>query len=256
MEANTDNIICGNGVCGGGIGGTSLAAPRWAGFLALANQQANGTPVGFLNPTIYSIGLGSSYGTDFHDITSGNNFTTASPNLFTAVTGYDLVTGWGSPNGQGLIDALTPASSAPYYALSASPTTVTIPATGGDGTSTIQLASGNGFTGTVTLSAVVVGPASGVTVSFNPTTVTGSGTSTMTISTTDSISGNLQVVVSGTRAAFGSIEELETAIKLIAGPPRLVPIPDAGHSLLTKQNRMQLPRSIVEAFGQMFLSRR
>jgi subtilase family serine protease len=209
-DANTDSFWCSSGSCYEGVGGTSLAAPRWAGFMALINQQAannNEPPVGFLNPTIYSIGLGSSYGTDFHDITSGNNFTTASPNLFTAVTGYDLVTGWGSPNGQGLIDALTPASSAPYYALSASPTTVTIPATGGDGTSTIQLASGNGFTGTVTLSAVVVGPASGVTVSFNPTTVTGSGTSTMTISTTDSISGNLQVVVSGTSPTVGVLTQ-------------------------------------------------
>lgn len=58
--------------------------------------------------------------------------------------------------------------------------------------------------------------------------------------------------VSGTSDAFGSIEELETAIKLIAGPARLVPIPGAGHSLLTRQNRMQLPKNIVEVFGQMF----
>ncbi len=58
--------------------------------------------------------------------------------------------------------------------------------------------------------------------------------------------------VSGTRDAFGSIEELEAAVKLIAGPTRLARIPDAGHSLLTKQNRMQVPKSIVEAFVQMF----
>ena len=48
----------------------------WAGYLALANQQAvlNGNPaLGFINPEIYSIGLSSSYTTDFHDITQGNN---------------------------------------------------------------------------------------------------------------------------------------------------------------------------------------
>ena len=104
-EANTDNYICYDGTCGGGWGGTSFAAPRWAGYLALTNQQAaaNGLkPLGFINPTLYSIGLGSSYGTDFHDITSGNN------RVYSAVKGYDLVTGWGSPNGSGLINALAP----------------------------------------------------------------------------------------------------------------------------------------------------
>ncbi len=107
-EANTDNYYCANGGCHEGVGGTSLAAPRWAGFLALVNQQAaiNGnSSIGFLNPTIYAIGTGSSYGSEFHDITSGNNGD-GSGNSYSAVTGYDLATGWGSPNGQGLISAL------------------------------------------------------------------------------------------------------------------------------------------------------
>jgi subtilase family serine protease len=84
-------------------GGTSFAAPMWAGYIALLNQQlvANGfSPIGFINPFLYSFGLSSSYGTDFHDITSGKS------GSFSAVTGYDLVTGWGSPNGQGLLNAL------------------------------------------------------------------------------------------------------------------------------------------------------
>ena len=75
-------------------GGTSFAAPMWAGYLALINQQsvANGNGLlGFINPSLYSIGAGSSYGTDFHDITSGSNG-------YSATTGYDLATGWGSPN--------------------------------------------------------------------------------------------------------------------------------------------------------------
>src|SRR5580704_10503897 len=46
-EADCDNYYCADGSCQGGVGGTSLAAPRWAGFLALANEQANGTPIGF-----------------------------------------------------------------------------------------------------------------------------------------------------------------------------------------------------------------
>jgi kumamolisin len=85
-------------------GGTSFASPMWAGFVALANQQSaasGGSAVGFLNPTIYSIGVSSSYDTDFHDITSGNNG-------FPAVVGYDLDTGWGSPKGYYLINAIVP----------------------------------------------------------------------------------------------------------------------------------------------------
>lgn len=104
-EANLDNYICYDGTCEGGWGGTSFAAPRWAGYLAMANQQSesdNGDTLGFINPALYSIGLSPSYDTDFHDITRGGNGTRS------AKKGYDLVTGWGSPNETGLIDSLIP----------------------------------------------------------------------------------------------------------------------------------------------------
>jgi kumamolisin len=84
-------------------GGTSFAAPMWAAYIALVNQQlvADGyKTLGFINPYLYAFGVSSSYGTDFHDITSGKS------GSYSAVKGYDLVTGWGSPNGQGLINAL------------------------------------------------------------------------------------------------------------------------------------------------------
>jgi kumamolisin len=84
-------------------GGTSFAAPMWAGYMALVNQQlvANGyARLGFINPYLYAFGVSSSYNTDFHDITSGKS------GSYSAVVGYDLVTGWGSPNGVNLINAL------------------------------------------------------------------------------------------------------------------------------------------------------
>ena len=90
-------------------GGTSCASPLWAAFTALVNQQgsANGQPsVGFLNPTLYGIGSGSGYSSTFHDITSGNNFSSSSPAKFPAVAGYDLCTGLGTPNGNALINTL------------------------------------------------------------------------------------------------------------------------------------------------------
>jgi hypothetical protein len=89
--------------------GTSAAAPLWAGFTALVNQQAAAAgqpPVGFINPAVYAIGEGPAYASDFHDITTGNNFNSGSPSRFSAVLGYDLCTGWGSPNGLNLIVAL------------------------------------------------------------------------------------------------------------------------------------------------------
>ena len=95
----------------GTFGGTSCAAPLWAGFTALVNQQAaaNGwMPVGFLNPILYSIGKSAAYASDFHDITTGDNTWSSSPSMFYAVTGYDLCTGWGSPRGTNLINELAP----------------------------------------------------------------------------------------------------------------------------------------------------
>ena len=91
------------------VGGTSCAAPLWAGFTALVNQQAVGTgrpTVGFINPALDAIGHAVKYATCFHDITTGNNTSGSSPTKFYAVTGYDLCTGWGTPASQGLINAL------------------------------------------------------------------------------------------------------------------------------------------------------
>ena len=79
--------------------GTSLAAPLWAAFMALVNQQAaanNQPPIGFLNPTLYAIGKSTNYHFCFHDITTGRNTNDASPTKYAAVAGYDLCTGWGT----------------------------------------------------------------------------------------------------------------------------------------------------------------
>jgi subtilase family serine protease len=97
----------------GSFGGTSCAAPLWAGFIALVNQQAASTgqpAVGFLNPAIFQISKGASYSSCFHDVTTGNNTSAGSPSRFYAVTGYDLCTGLGTPNGLSLINALMPYS--------------------------------------------------------------------------------------------------------------------------------------------------
>jgi uncharacterized repeat protein (TIGR01451 family) len=110
LTADGIYIIADNGISYS-IGGTSAAAPLWAGYTALINQQAvlSGNPtVGFLNPAIYAIGKGTNYALDFHDVTAGNNTNAAVANKYFAVAGYDLCTGWGTPNGTNLINALAP----------------------------------------------------------------------------------------------------------------------------------------------------
>jgi uncharacterized protein len=54
--------------------------------------------------------------------------------------------------------------------------------------------------------------------------------------------------VHGTRDGFGSIDEMTAALQLIPAPTQLLPVTGAGHELLTKQNRDQLPKTVVEAF--------
>lgn len=85
-----------------GVGGTSIATPTWAGFMALANEAAHilGVPsVGFANPVLYSLASSPvSYAADFNDVQQGSNG-------YSATTGYDLATGLGSPRTP-LIDAL------------------------------------------------------------------------------------------------------------------------------------------------------
>jgi len=105
-----DNVLV---IADGGVeynvGGTSCAAPLWAGFTAMVNQQEsvyNNPPIGFINPALYNLALNPGYVSYFNDITTGSNTWSGSPNLFIAVPNYDLCTGLGTPNGTNLINAL------------------------------------------------------------------------------------------------------------------------------------------------------
>jgi hypothetical protein len=88
--------------------GTSLSAPLWAAFTALANASpaCTGTDIGFANPLLYQL-AGSGYGTYFNDITTGNNDADESNGgLYPASAGYDMATGLGSPIGTALAQGL------------------------------------------------------------------------------------------------------------------------------------------------------
>ncbi|HEX8789452.1 MAG TPA: protease pro-enzyme activation domain-containing protein [Polyangiaceae bacterium] len=88
--------------------GTSVATPLFAGFLALANQASAmslAPPVGFASPAIYAIGNSSAYASSFHVVTGPDPSYQGGPTL-TAGSGYNLASGWGSPQ-CALINELT-----------------------------------------------------------------------------------------------------------------------------------------------------
>jgi subtilase family serine protease len=190
-------------------GGTSFATPMWAGYLALANEQAatNGDSIGYINPTIYPAALGSSYSTLFHDITSGSCGT------YSGITGYDLCTGWGSPNTTGLINILA-GSATPSFTLASSPSSVTV-TQGGSGTSTITVTDLGGFTGSVTLAAS--GLPSGVTAAFSTNPTTSTSTLTLTASST-ATTGTATVTITGTSGSLTAKTTVALTVNSAASP--------------------------------------
>jgi subtilase family serine protease len=97
------------------VGGTSEATPVFSGIVAIADQAAH-HDLGWLNPTLYSLGEGSRSG--IVDITAGDNSVSGTQQLppvagqtfsvqgFNAVPGYDLASGLGTADGAGLVAAL------------------------------------------------------------------------------------------------------------------------------------------------------
>ncbi|HEY1767345.1 MAG TPA: protease pro-enzyme activation domain-containing protein [Terracidiphilus sp.] len=237
-EANTDNYICSSGVCSGNWGGTSFAAPRWAGFMALVNQQAaqQGEPaVGFLDPLLYTLGQSSNYADQFHDVVIGNN--DARGNCcgwpyYNAVPGYDLVTGWGSPSGQGLIDALAPHTSSATYQLSSSAVTVTV-APGSSAATTIAIGKKAGFSGSVSLA--VSGLPADVTASWSENPA--SGTSILTLNAGNSVQrGSYLITVTGRSGSETESTSFALAVNapgftLVASPASVKIYPGTSNSV-------------------------
>ncbi|HYT12620.1 MAG TPA: hypothetical protein VEL12_07515, partial [Candidatus Nitrosopolaris sp.] len=106
-------LICDSAPCSTGwfdIGGTSLSCPQWAGLVAIADQ-INGGGLGLINPALYKLGADPTrYANDFFDITTGNN--TADPTVpgYPATTGWDPITGLGTPNAANLVPDLVKAA--------------------------------------------------------------------------------------------------------------------------------------------------
>jgi len=215
MEGDFDNYLCANGVCSGDSGGTSFAAPRWAGFMALVNQQAveaNNAPaggIGFLNPPLYALAQGTGAANDLHDITSGNNDTDNQPVFYNAVPGYDLTTGWGSPAGQSLIDDLA-GPQIPGFWLAATQGTIW-ENPGGSASTNINVTDAGGFSGPVNLVVTSQLP-EGTTASFSPNPAI--NVSTLTVSSTSTATvGTGPITITGTSGTLTASTNVSLAIQ-------------------------------------------
>lgn len=151
-------------------GGTSFAAPIFAGMLAILNQNLKSTGQGVINSTLYTLAANSTtYGKAFHDITNGGNqclvpgtkvCSTTGASEYPATTGYDEATGLGSIDFFNLLSAW-PGSTTSLVASKTTPAAATsTPASGASDTITITVASGSSSTTTTptgTLTIVVDG---------------------------------------------------------------------------------------------------
>jgi subtilase family serine protease len=200
-------LICSSGSCVNGfrdansnlnvIGGTSVAAPTFAGIVAILNQITQSGGLGNINPTLYS--LAGTAPAAFHDITSGNNIvpcTSGTPNCpssapfqygFTAAAGYDQATGLGTVDADQLLTAWPNSGVAPSFAVTS--TAITISSPGQSGTSTVTVSGSGGYSGSVSLTCAPTNTSVEITCSLSPTSVsidstTTSATSALTVKTT------------------------------------------------------------------------
>ena len=94
VSAVGDNVVIFNNGAPTLIGGTSASAPVVGAILNRINEERIAVgkgPVGFVNPTFYA------HPEAFHDITIGNNSGCGTPGFY-AASGWDPVTGLGTPN--------------------------------------------------------------------------------------------------------------------------------------------------------------
>jgi subtilase family serine protease len=174
-------------------GGTSFAAPIFAGMLAIINQKENSTGQGLINSSLYTLAANSNtYSAAFHDITSGGNDCTAGSSYcssadeskYYAGTGYDEASGLGSVDLYNLMTAWTAGSSA---SLEATTTTLfaatSTPSSGASDTITITVSPQS--------SSITASPTGTLTITVDGTTKTSSlalssGTATYSFSSTTS----------------------------------------------------------------------
>ena len=193
-------LMCSQGSCQTGyrrnsdqtftvIGGTSAAAPAFAGVAALVNQSMGGRQSN-LNQKVYQLAASAPWA--FNDITTGDNKVvcqtnpptpdcSGSPIGFSAGPGYDLATGWGSVDVTALIHAFNNTPN-PHFLVLPNSRYETI-ALGGSDTVALSVVPKEGFSGTVALICTPSSPLAGTTCNFDNASVSTPGSANVTIQT-------------------------------------------------------------------------
>ena len=168
------------------IGGTSAAAPTFAGVVALLVQQTN-QPQGNVNPILY--GLAANSPNAFHDITTGDNMvpcTQGTPDCpssgmigYSAGPGYDLTTGLGSVD-VGALAAAWNGPTNPDFLVSAQNGSLTL-VRGTPATDLLTVTGLAGYSASVSLTCTVSSTLTITTCSVNPASINPNGTATLTV---------------------------------------------------------------------------
>jgi subtilase family serine protease len=243
--SGSDSTSCSNGFLDGkGVpnvaGGTSFGAPTFSGILAILNQKLSASGLGNVNPEIYSL-ASTDYSSAFHDITTGNNDSpckigsvdcTTSPIGYSAATGYDLASGWGSIDATNFAGVFTTSSASSPIATTTTLTTsntaptagtaITLTATVADDTGSGTPAGSVQFAIDGTNAGSAVSLSSGVaTYSYTPATA-GSHTIVATYTPTSSAvnsasSATLTITVAAATSGSASFTMAATNVTVAPG---------------------------------------
>ncbi len=146
-------------------GGTSIAAPQWAGVIAVANAMrsaASQAMLGDIHTLLYKsiAAVPGNYAAAMGDVMDGTNGTCATCR---AGTGFDQATGWGTPNATQLFQVLTGSAVTTQSATGVAPTVPGGSFTGKAGSALSQSLNVTAPSGTTTAYALSGAP-SGLTV--------------------------------------------------------------------------------------------
>jgi len=226
------------------VGGTSAAAPTFAGVLALIEQDLGSSGVGNINPTLYQ--LAASNPSAFHDVTTGNNIvpctsgTTGCPATapfqygFTAASGYDQVTGLGSVDANKLATAWAASRTTSSIAITSvsgnnvfagAPVTFTVAVTPSTGVGNVSFSTLNGSSSTVLGSATLntpYPPSQSGTATFTTSALpVGSNNVTATYQGDASDNTSLSTATTVTVAVPFSISASPSTLSVAAGQPAI-----------------------------------
>lgn len=157
--------------------GTSASSPTFAAIMALVTERQNGAGQGSANPGLY--GMLTAAINPFHTTPGGNNSVPGVAGYSASGTLYNLATGLGSVDALELVDnwVFNPAGIAESFTLKPSITALTLVA-GRSATFTVAASATSGYAGVITLTGTAP---LGVTLSFQPATITPGQSATVTV---------------------------------------------------------------------------